>query len=179
MSGRTVVGRGLLCAGFTRSRRVLYYSPHVSAGRVARIFIGPEESGPIQEIREIEAVAGKGLVGDRYFQEEPEAHNPAEEVTLFSAEGLEAGRAESGLDIEAEDMRRNLMTEGIQLSDLLGRRFSAGEVTLEGLEENPPCAHLQRLAGKPLLKPMIKRAGIRARIVTGGTIRAGDAIRSL
>jgi len=179
MSGRTVVGDGPLCAGFTRSRRTLYYSPHVNAPRVARIFIGPQESGPIQEITEVEAVAGKGLVGDRYFQDGHDEHDPALEVTLFSAEGLEAGRAESGLDIEAADMRRNIMTEGIQLSDLLGRRFSAGEVTLEGLEENPPCAHLQRLAGKPLLKPMIERAGIRARIVTGGTIRAGDAIRSL
>ena len=168
-----------MCAGLTRSWREPYYSPHVNAPRVARIFIGPEESGPIQEIAEIEAVAGKGLVGDRYFQDGHEEHDPALEVTLFSAEGLEAGRADSGLDIEAADMRRNLMTEGIQLSDLLGRRFAAGDVTFEGLEENPPCARLQRLAGKPLLKPLIGRAGIRARIVTGGTIRTGDEIRSL
>jgi MOSC domain-containing protein YiiM len=151
----------------------------MNAGRVTRIFIGPEESGSIQEIAEVEAVAGKGLVGDRYFQDSDGAHDPALEVTLFSAEGLEAGRTESGLDIGAEDMRRNLMTEGVLLSDLLGRRFSAGEVVLEGLEENPPCAHLQRLAGKPLLKPLIGRAGIRARIVSGGTIRAGDEIRFL
>jgi MOSC domain-containing protein YiiM len=152
----------------------------MNAGRVARIFIGPEESGSIQEIAEVEAVAGRGLVGDRYFfQDGDAAHDPALEVTLFSAEGLEAGRAESGLDITAEDMRRNLMTEGVVLSDLLGRRFSAGEVVLEGLEENPPCAHLQRLAGKPLLKPLIRKAGIRARIVSGGTIRTGDEIRSL
>jgi MOSC domain-containing protein YiiM len=148
-------------------------------GRVTRIFIGAEESGPIQEIAEVEAVAGKGLVGDRYFQVGDGAHDPALEVTLFSAEGLEAGRADSGVDITAEDLRRNLMTEGVVLSDLLGRRFSAGEVVFEGLEENPPCAHLQRLAGKPLLKPLIGRAGIRARIVSGGTIRTGDEIRPL
>ncbi|MGH2776403.1 MAG: MOSC domain-containing protein [Actinomycetota bacterium] len=100
-------------------------------------------------------------------------------MTLFSAEGLEAGRAESGLDIAATDMRRNLMTEGVTLSDLLGRRFSIGGVVFEGIEENPPCAHLQRLAGKPLLKPMIDNGGIRVRIVKGGTIRAGDEIQSL
>jgi MOSC domain-containing protein YiiM len=151
----------------------------MNAGRVTRIFIGPEESGSIQEIAEVEAVAGKGLRGDRYFDDGHDGHDPAREVTLFSAEGLEAGRAESGLDIGAEDMRRNLMTEGVLLSDLLGRRFSAGEVVLEGLEENPPCAHLQRLAGKPLLKPLIGKAGIRARIVSSGTIRAGDEIRFL
>lgn len=147
--------------------------------RVARIFIGPEESGPIQEVEEVEAIAGKGLRGDRYFDDGNEVHDPTLEVTLFSAEGLEAGRVESGLDIAAEEMRRNLMTEGVALSDLLGRRFSAGEVVFEGLEYNPPCAHLQRLAGKPLLKPMIENGGIRARIVQGGTIRAGDEIQPL
>ena len=151
----------------------------MNAGRVARIFIGPEESGPIQELAAIEAVAGKGLRGDRYFDDGAGEHDPTLEVTLFPAEGLEEGRSESGLDIEAEDMRRNLMTEGVALTDLLGRRFSAGEVVLEGLEENPPCAHLQRLAGKPLLKPLVGRAGIRARIVTGGTIKTGDEIRPL
>jgi MOSC domain-containing protein YiiM len=151
----------------------------MNAARVTRIFIGPDESGPIQEIAEIEAVAGKGLRGDRYFHDGRGEHDPTLEVTLFSVEGLEAGRAESGLDIEAKDMRRNLMTEGVVLTDLIGRRFSAGEVVFEGLEENPPCAHLQRLAGKRLLKPLIGRGGIRARIVTGGTIRAGDEIRSL
>lgn len=147
--------------------------------RVARIFIGPEESGPIREVEEVEAIADKGLKGDRYFDDTGDAHDPTLEVTLFSAEGLEAGRAESGLDITPEEMRRNLMTEGVTLSDLLGRPFSAGEVVFEGLEQNPPCAHLQRLAGKPLLKPMIEHGGIRARIVQGGTIRAGDEIQPL
>lgn len=151
----------------------------MSTGRVARIFVGAEESGPIQEVEEVEAIAGKGLKGDRYFDDDGDAHDPSVEVTLFSAEGLAAGRVESGLDIVAEDMRRNLMTEGVTLSDLLGRRFSAGEVVLEGLEDNPPCAHLQRLADKPLLKPMIEKGGIRARIVNGGTIRAGDEIQPL
>ena len=147
--------------------------------RVSRIFIGPEGSGPIREVEEVEAIAGKGLKGDRYFDDGNEAHDATLEVTLFSAEGLEAGRVESGLDIVAEEMRRNLMTEGVTLPDLLGRRFSAGEVVFEGLERNPPCAHLQRLAGKPLLKPMIENGGIRARIVKGGTIRVGDEIQYL
>jgi MOSC domain-containing protein YiiM len=146
-------------------------------GRVARIFLGAQENGPIQEVAEVEAVAGRGLRGDRYFDEGEGDHDPTLEVTLFSSEGLDEGRAAGGLDIAPEDMRRNLLTEGVTLPDLLGQRFAAGDVVLEGLEMNPPCAHLQRLAGKPLLKPMIDNGGIRARIVTGGTIRAGDEIR--
>jgi MOSC domain-containing protein YiiM len=151
----------------------------MNTGRVARIFVGSEESGPIQEVAEIEAVAGRGLRGDRYFDEGGGDHDPTLEVTLFSVEGLDAGRAAGDLDITAEDMRRNLMTEGVTLPELLGQRFAAGEVVLEGLELNPPCAHLQKLAGKPLLKPMIDNGGIRARIVTGGTIHAGDEIKPL
>ena len=147
-------------------------------GLVAQIFIGPDAGAPMKRVEEVGAITGKGLEGDRYFDAGDEGHDPSLEVTLFSAEGIEAGRATDGLDIDPEDMRRNLMTEGVSLSSLIGRRFSVGEVQLEGLEENPPCAHLQRLAGKPLLKPMIDNGGIRARIIVSGTIRVGDEIRS-
>jgi MOSC domain-containing protein YiiM len=150
----------------------------VQRGLVARIFIGSEAGAPMKIVEEVEAVTGKGLEGDRYFEADDEGHDPSLEVTLFSREGVEAGRKSSGLDISPEDMRRNLMTEGVSLSSLIGRQFSVGEVQLEGLEENPPCAHLQRLAGKQLLKPMIDNGGIRARILLGGRIRVGDEIRS-
>jgi MOSC domain-containing protein YiiM len=147
--------------------------------RIVSIFIGPQPEHAMHEVSEVEAVAGAGLVGDRYFQGHvPEAERDAtEEVTLIASEGISAAAAESGLDIGPADTRRNLITEGIELTKLLGRRFWVGRVELEGLEDNPPCAHLQRLAGKKLLKPMIGRGGIRARIVTSGTICAGDALR--
>ncbi len=147
-------------------------------GLVTQIFIGPEEGAPMKPVDEVGAISGMGLEGDRYFDAGDEEHDPGLEVTLFSSEGLEAGRTASGLDITPEDMRRNLMTEGVSLSSLIGQRFAVGEVQLEGLEENPPCSLLQQLAGKPLLKPMIDKGGIRARIVAGGTIRVGDEISS-
>ncbi len=150
----------------------------MQSGLVAQIFIGPDAGAPMKPVEEVGAITGKGLEGDRYFDAGDEGHDPSLEVTLFSAEGIEAGRAPEGLDIDPEDMRRNLMTKGVSLSSLIGRRFSVGEVQLEGLEENPPCAHLQRLAGKPLLKPMIDNGGIRARIIVSGKIRVGDEIRS-
>lgn len=130
----------------------------------------------MKAVEEVWAITGKGLENDRYFDAGEEGHDASLEVTLFSAEGIEAGRTTSGLDISPEDMRRNLMTEGVSLSGLIGRRFSVGEVQLEGLEENPPCAHLQRLAGKPLLKPMMDNGGISARILVTGMIRVGDEI---
>ena len=150
----------------------------MQTGLVTQIFIGPEEGAPMKPVDEVGAITGRGLEGDRYFEPGEEGHDPGREVTLFSSEGLEAGRTTSGLEITPEDMRRNLMTEGVSLSSLIGQRFAVGDVLLEGLDENPPCSHLQQLAGKPLLKPMIDNGGIRARIVAGGTIRVGDEIRS-
>jgi MOSC domain-containing protein YiiM len=133
----------------------------------------------MREVPEVEAIAGAGLVGDRYFQGDlpVQERDPTDEVTLIASEGIAAAATESGLDISPIDVRRNIVTSGIEPSELLGRRFWIGEVELEGLEDNPPCAHLQRLAGKKLLKPMLGRGGIRARILRGGSIRTGDPLR--
>jgi MOSC domain-containing protein YiiM len=147
--------------------------------RVAALFIGPQEGGPIETREQVQAVAGRGLEGDRYFQPAEEQDRVAtEEVTLFEKEGVDTGRSESGIDIRPEDMRRNIMTKGVRLRDLIGKTFWIGEVRFEGLEDNPPCRHLQGLAGKALLKPMVERGGIRARIIQGGTIAAGDLVRT-
>lgn len=145
--------------------------------RVLGLFIGPEESGPIEERDEIHAVAGQGIRGDRYFQ--PEAspdHDARLELTLFEAEAVHEGNEDASLGLVPSDMRRNVMTSGMYLRDLIGRRFRIGKVLLEGLEDNPPCRRLQALAGKPLMKPLIERGGIRARIVEGGAICVGDVI---
>jgi len=147
--------------------------------KVVAILIGPEPQKPMREVPEVQAIAGAGLVGDRYFQGDvpEEERDPTDEVTLISSEGIAAAAAESGLDISPSDARRNIVTSGVEPSKLLGRRFWIGEVELEGLEDNPPCAHLQRLAGKQLLKPMLGRGGIRARILRSGSIRTGDPLR--
>ncbi len=151
----------------------------MEAATVVSIFIGPEPEKPMHEVSEVEAVAGAGLVGDRYYQGDvPEdERDPTDEVTLIASEGIAAAASESGLAISPADIRRNIVTRGVEPAELLGRRFWIGEVELEGLEDNPPCAHLQRIAGKPLLKPMMGRGGIRAYIVSGGTIRSGDSLR--
>jgi MOSC domain-containing protein YiiM len=147
--------------------------------RVVEILIGPEEGGPVSAQRSVTAVAGAGLEGDRYFQGDTpsEKRDPTLEITLVAVEGIRAAAEESGLDITPADIRRNIVTEGIDVQELIGKRFWVGEVQVEGLEDNPACAHLQRLAGKKLLKPMMGRGGIRGRIVEGGTIEQGDAIR--
>ncbi|MGH2754089.1 MAG: MOSC domain-containing protein [Actinomycetota bacterium] len=150
----------------------------MSEGRVIEIFTGPEERGPVLSRSSVTAVAGAGLEGDRYFQGDVplEERDPTLEITLITIEGIRAAAEASGIDITPADTRRNLITEGIELTSLLGTKFWVGEVQIEGLQDNPPCAYLQRMVGKKLLKPLMGRGGIRGRIVTGGTIKPGDPI---
>ena len=151
----------------------------MSEAKVLTIFTGPVEKGPVQEQKAVKAVAGAGIEGDRYWQGEtpPEERDPTREITVVPIEGIRAAVEESGLDITPADMRRNIVTEGLDVRALIGKKFWIGEVQVEGLKDNPACAYLQRLAGKPLLKPMVDKGGIRGRIVSGGTIKQGDAIR--
>jgi MOSC domain-containing protein YiiM len=138
----------------------------------------------MQPLAEVEAVAGQGLVGDRYKEGSgfysPRPIDPgAREVTLFEAETLDALRDESGIALSAGEHRRNLTTRGMRLDSLLGQRFRMGEVVLEGVKDCPPCEHLEGLVGKPVLQPLVNRGGLRARIVVGGTIHVGDPIEQL
>jgi MOSC domain-containing protein YiiM len=151
----------------------------MSEGSVVEIYIGPEFEQPMRAVKSVNAVAGRGLEGDRYFHDgAPEGeHIPSEEVTLIEIEAIEAARRDHEADFGPEDTRRNLVTRGVTLKDLLGHRFSVGPVELEGLEPNPPCSHLERVSKKRILKPLINGGGIRARILTGGPIRTGDRIR--
>lgn len=151
-------------------------SPVKQQPSIAAIYIGAEDEGPMARVPAVEAVAGRGLTGDRYFQPE-QGGDPTEEVTLVALEGIEEAAATSGLDITPEDTRRNLVTHGVDLDELIGTRFLVGEVELEGLEPNPPCKHLVKVTGKDLLKPLIDKGGIRARIHRGGTVHEGDALR--
>ena len=151
----------------------------MTAPSVVHIFVTPEEGGPVEARNSVIAVAGRGLEGDHYFADDsvpPEKRDPTLEITLIALEGIEAAAEESGLDIVPADARRNIVTSGVDLGALLGARFKVGEVEVEAMEDNPACSHLQKLAGKKLLKSMVTRGGVRGRIVTGGTIRTGDPI---
>lgn len=135
----------------------------------------------MRALSEVEAVAGVGLAGDRYAAGigyySPRPTDPgAREVTLFESEVLEALTAESGLNVAPTEHRRNLTVRGVRLNDLLHARFQIGEVVLEGVKDCPPCEHLEGLLGKRVLRPLLNRGGLRARVLQGGVIRVGDQI---
>lgn len=144
-------------------------------GSVIAIYTAPERSAPIVARDEVKAVAGKGLEGDRYFNDEG-WDEPKKEITLVEIEAVEAASREYELELKPEDMRRQIVTKGVALNHLVDKDFHIGDVHLRGVKIANPCSHLQRLAGKKLLKPMMHRGGLRAQILSSGTIKVGDPI---
>lgn len=151
-------------------------------GRVEAIFVCPAASTPMEARAEAEAVAGQGLVGDRYnagigfYSDRPRADG-GRELTLIATEMLDEVFALSGIRLEPAESRRNVLTSGIGLNELIGATFAVGEVVCEGIDYCTPCEHLVELTGKDVLRPLVNRGGLRARIVTGGTIRVGETVR--
>jgi MOSC domain-containing protein YiiM len=148
-------------------------------GRVAGIYIGPAAAEPMRSVPEVQAVAGRGLEGDRYFERAgtySETPGTGREVTLIESEAVEAAVRDEGLALTPGDTRRNIITVGVPLNHLVGREFLVGDVLLRGMRLNEPCAHLARLTGQPVVKALAHRGGLRAEIVRSGTIRVGDAV---
>ncbi|WP_276261210.1 MOSC domain-containing protein [Haloglomus litoreum] len=145
-------------------------------GQVERIRIAEEDSAPMESVGSVEARPG-GLVGDRYY-EGTGYYSPFDvcEVTFVAAEALERIHEEFGIDLSDGRHRRNVVTRGVDLHDLLDHRFAVGEVSFEGTRPRPPCAHVEEVADEDGVMEALTegRGGICADIVEGGELRVGD-----
>jgi MOSC domain-containing protein YiiM len=134
-------------------------------------FGGPPGTHPVQDVEEAECVAGAGLVGDRYFNYKS---NFKGQITFVSREVFEAAcKAVGAVDCPPWAMRRNVMTEGLDLNTLIGRRFDIQGVRFQGSEECAPCSWMNEALGPGAEKFLRGRGGLRARILSGGTLRRG------
>ncbi|TMD40406.1 MAG: MOSC domain-containing protein [Chloroflexi bacterium] len=134
----------------------------------------------MQSLPSVEAVAGVGLTGDRYSRREgfwKEDGEESRDVTLIEAEEIERLAAEAGIELGPGDSRRNLTTRGIRLNELVGKEFWIGSVLARATEVCEPCTHLVALTGKPVIKPLTHRGGLRADLLSSGRINLGDAVR--
>ena len=148
-------------------------------GTVISIHIAAVAGAPAWSVDKVRAVAGKGLEGDRYFHGVGTySNNPGHgrEVTLIEVEAIEGLKRDSGVEIAPEDSRRNIVTRGIPLNQLVDRDFRVGEVALRGIRLCEPCSHLEKLTQKGVQSGLIHRGGLRADILTGGMIRIGDTV---
>lgn len=151
------------------------YGAPSAAGTVAAILVAAAAEAPLLRVDSAEAVAGRGLAGDRYFDGRGTFSAPGRgyELTLVEAAALDE------LGLPWEDGRRNVVTRGIDLNALVGRRFRIGEVECAGRRLAEPCAHLERLSRPGIIRPLVHRAGLRADILAGGTVAVGDAVAAV
>lgn len=151
------------------------------AGVVEQIAIAAVESALPEPVASVEVLADQGPRGDRYFAEQPgpERRGKGEDLTLIEAEALEAFTAETGIALTHEESRRNVLTRGIRLNDLVDKRFTVGTVECVGVELCEPCSHLQGLTRHGVLRGLVHRGGLRADVVATGTIATGDTVVEL
>jgi MOSC domain-containing protein YiiM len=154
----------------------------IPRGAVETIYTTPEGSAPMDELDEIDAIARRGLDGDRYLKGTGYYSGFDEcEVTFIEREAIEEIREELDIDLSDGRHRRNIVTSGVAVNDLLDHEFRVGEVTFEGTRPRPPCAHVEQVAAEDGVARALKnkRGGICASVVEGGRVAVGDEIEAL
>ena len=151
-------------------------------GRVEAIYLVPVAEGSPEPRREVRAVPGRGLEGDRYFLGKGTYSTPPRpdrQATFVESEAVEAAGRDEGIEIRAHQTRRNIVTRGVALNHLVGREFTVGAVRFRGLKLCEPCRHMERLSGvEGARRALVHRGGLRAEILDEGVIRVGDEIHT-
>jgi MOSC domain-containing protein YiiM len=152
-------------------------------GKLVAIVTTNEGGAALQSIVQATLESGRGLAGDRYYNQRGTFSEKLKssgdwEITLIESEEILRFNQSQDLSLSAAAFRRNLITSGIRLNDLVGRRFAVGTAILEATRLCEPCAHLAKLIGPSVVKEMAHRAGLRARIVSSSIVRVGDEVGS-
>ena len=145
------------------------------SGQVEAIFVAPEPGELPAPVERVRAYAGRGLEGNRYYWEDGDAP-PGRGVTLIAAEAVEAVVHEGDVSIEPAATRRNVLTRGIDVNELVGKRFRIGDVECQGVELCEPCSHLESMTQPGVIKAFVHRGGLNADILSDGEISVGDPV---
>jgi len=151
----------------------------VGVAEVVGIYVAEAGGRPMRLVRAVEAAVGQGLRGDRYQTGTGEwSYDPRlyDDVTLIAVEVLAAVAAEHGLRLDAGRSRRNVETRGVDLDELVGRRFRVGKVELRGERPCEPCRYLDRVTGQSAKAALQGRGGLRASVIRGGVLQVGDVV---
>jgi MOSC domain-containing protein YiiM len=128
-----------------------------------------EEGGAPAAREHVSVVAGRGIEGDRKFDSN-------HDLTLVEAEALEGLTEDTGIELGPGESRRQVMTRGVSLNELVGKRFRVGELECVGEELCEPCDHLQSLTKPGVLRGLVHRGGLCAEVLSGGEIAVGDSV---
>jgi hypothetical protein len=154
------------------------------SGTVAAIALAEWATGGMHTVDHAKALANRGLDGDRYAAKAgtfTPANNTARgyDLTLIEAEVLDSLTLPDGRTLGYAEARRNVVTHGIDLNALVGRRFRVGNIECLGQRLCEPCSHLERLTTQGTLRELIHRGGLRADILRNGEVTTGDLIETI
>ena len=142
---------------------------------VYKIGITNNNNQKIKEVRSIKVLANQGIVGDRHFKE---FNDPFNQLSLIESENIDYYNIKYGLNIPYIDFRRNIITKGIQLNNLIGKKFQIGKVELEGVDLCRPCRHLCEVLNQDnIIKEFLRRGGLRCQILSSSSIEVGNKIK--
>ena len=145
--------------------------------KIIEIGITGESNKEIDKVESIEVVSGKGIKGDRYFHDFNEEGN---QLTLIESENIDYYNKTFNTNFKYLEFRRNLVTQNIQLNDLIGKTLSIGEIKIKAHDLCRPCKPLQKKLGKDnIIKEFLRRGGLRCEILNSGNIKIGDNIKTI
>ena len=145
--------------------------------KVFKLGITDSNNKKINEVNSIEVLANKGIIGDRHFSE---YNDPYCQLSLIESENIDYYNSKYRLDIPYLDFRRNIITQGVRLNDLIGKKIQIGQVLLEGIDLCRPCKHLTEILNQDnIIKEFLRRGGLRCQILSSSKINVGDNIKIL
>ena len=143
--------------------------------KVIHIAISRTFKSKMKSVNSAESIAGKGIINDRHFKENNEKKS---QITLIEIENINYYNEISGTSILPKDFRRNIITQGIKLNELLGSEFFIGKVKVKVHDLCRPCKYLEKsLNQKNFVKELLRRGGLRCEILINGKIFVGDEIK--
>lgn len=147
-------------------------------GKIIDIYVYPQAGSKGIAKPTIQLVAQAGIVGDRYYNRDgtfsKEQIKAKQEITFIESEKIDDFNKENNCNLDYVALRRNVITEKVNLNDLVGKEFSFGTQKFAGIELCEPCAYLAKTVEPKLLPAMVGKAGLRARIINDGALNNHD-----
>ena len=143
--------------------------------KVLKLGITENSNQKIKEVKTIDVLANKGIIGDRHFHN---YNDPYNQISLIESESIDNYNIKFGLNISYIDFRRNIITKGVRLNHLVGKKFKVCTVELEGIDLCRPCKHLsEHLNQNNIMKELLRKGGLRCQILSSAKINIGDQIQ--
>ena len=145
--------------------------------KVIKLGLTDKNNQKIREVKIINVIKNQGIEGDRHLRE---FNDPFSQLTLIESENIDYYNSKYGLNIPYIDFRRNIVTKGIKLNELVGKKILIGGVRVEGIDLCRPCRHLNEILNQNnILKEFLRRGGLRCQILNSSKINLGDQIKIL